>query len=501
MWDFLRLNRAHTQLGFQPYRIDASHPGWYELQANSRNGRSVALLDNTTLRNALTIMDAGLSSDRSNNALLLPDLCTLFFAYAYFDTLVVLDQGLLESERSAVQRIFQEINVIAWKDISSKKDKHNRTLAEAHHLQLTGIMEEFFRWKSLHKRWSESWSKIYSAKIEPMHFRRESDIDALLESPAGKLAEAWSQESDPPSLAITRPDRYRWPRWADRLKSPERKLSALASYHTYRSIFYFCLADAFGIAYIPCGARGISTDVLPLNVLQRERANHLLNRSFKNITLEYARKAFDRDPTSKRQAEEFRLQIPIVRLNPTLAALLNRLLQFETRVRAGLEHPTWQTIAYEWREEAAGARAQFDRWIGSQEQNQIGPAVKEEIQSLLASHGTVADRAVESVVSVVVGGGFMATGFLTSDPHIGELGTTPFVDGLAGLLRRTQDAWEYAARFPSRKRLKFLLRARELARTVLDGEELLFRVWGRQLTPFEREYLDRLTELNPVYGV
>lgn len=501
MWEFARVNRTRPQLGFQPYRIDTSHPGWCDLQNAGQDGRSVALLDNTTLRNALTIMDVGLSSDGSNNALLLPDLCTLFFAYAYFDRILVIDQGLLEPEREIVKKIFPDIAVISWKDISQAKNRDNRSLADAHHLQLTGIMEEFFRWRSLHKPWSETWSKLYCARVNPVHFRRESDIDALLESPAGKLSQAWMQETDTPTLAITAPDRYRWPRWADRLQSADRRLSALASYHTYRSIFYFCLADAFSLSYLPCGARGISSDVLPLRALEREKANHFLNRSFKNITLDYARKAVESNADYKNQVEEFRLQIPVLRLNPTLAALLTRLLEFEVRARAGLEHPTWHTIADEWRADSAKTRVQLGKWMQAYQQNVLDPAAAEEIQRLLAPGRGASYHAADSIVSIVVGGAFMSTGYLTSDPHVGELGTKPFVEGFVGLLEKTRNAWDYVIRLPSRKRLKFMLRARELAMTILQGEELIRSVWGRELSDFEREYLQRLQELNPVYGV
>ena len=66
-------------------------------------------------------MRDGLGPAESNNAVLLPDLTTLFFAYAYFDNIAVLDQGLVEEERSLIGNIFPDIAVVRWADLMGQE--------------------------------------------------------------------------------------------------------------------------------------------------------------------------------------------------------------------------------------------------------------------------------------------------------------------------------------------------------------------------------------------
>jgi hypothetical protein len=251
MNEFSYIPDGETQFGFSPYALNFDHPGWTKLKS-AVSADWTALIDNTTLQNALTVMQEGLSNESSRNALLLPDLATVFFAYSYFDNVIVLDQGLLKVDAAIIQNIFPELTVVRWKDISRVTDPRSAhsdgelsTLFYNHHLQLTTIMEEFFKWRTLHVKWVETWSKIYGVQVRPVHFRRESEIDALLNSPAGKLTEAWTEEKDPLTQAIISFKKFAQPMWTRRLSTQDDKLSALASYHTFRSIFYFCLADAF----------------------------------------------------------------------------------------------------------------------------------------------------------------------------------------------------------------------------------------------------------------
>lgn len=502
--DFLYIPESNPQYGFKPYDIDFSHPGWLHLQA-SVSGVSTALVDNTTLRNALIVMREGLSDEELKNALLLPDLSTVFFAYGYFDNVVLLDQGLLDGERSAVASIFPEITIVRWSDIAGIRDANNRALFDVHHLQLTAIMEEFFKWPTMHGSWAGLWSKVYRANVRPINFRTDSDIDALLNSPAGKLTEAWTQEKDTETRAILAPLRYIVPAWSRKLKTPDRILSALASYHTYRSIFYFCLADEFKWSYLPCGVRGIATDALPLDVLPREheqgeagegRANHILNPLYTQITLSLARGLVRRDQKYLRQIEQLRVQLPIMRLNPTLVALLSQLAEFEENVRIGLEHPTWNILAREWRADFAATRLQLQRWTTALEQDPFNSTPLTEMGKSLSVQKLSGDTAA-SAVCVAAGTGALLSG----NPMAQKLGEKPFVEGLMGLMRSAPQFWECVSTLGFRRRLRFLLRSRELAGNVLGADEICHFVWGRRLSEFERRYLEELQQLSPIYGI
>jgi hypothetical protein len=93
MRDFAYLFNAKAQFGCKPWNLKFDHPGWVKFQNAVPADATVALVDNTTLHQALIVMREGLGQAESNYAVLLPDLTTLFFAYAYFDRVVVLDKG------------------------------------------------------------------------------------------------------------------------------------------------------------------------------------------------------------------------------------------------------------------------------------------------------------------------------------------------------------------------------------------------------------------------
>ena len=61
--------------------------------------------------------------------------------------------------------------------------------------------------------------------------------------------------------------------------------------------------------------------------------------------------------------------------------------------------------------------------------------------------------------------------------------------------------WEYVSVMKPRRRLKFLLRSRELATNVLRAEAVCHSVWGRGFSQLERDYLADLQRLNPTYGI
>jgi hypothetical protein len=495
MHDFSYIKSKRTKFAFQPYRINVDHPGWKELRSRVSNGHTV-FLDNTTLRNSLILMQGGLGDGESSNALLLPDLVTLLFAYAYFDNIIVLDQGLLDDEQSGLAAVFPELTVVHWSEVSDIRDPRGTSLLYEHHLALEAIQEEFFRWPSLHKGWTDAWSKIYRADVQPVNFRTDSEIDALLESPAGKLTEVWTQQKDTITQAIFRRIAYRRPRWADRLKTDERLLSALASYHTYRSILYFCLSDGFNWSYLPCGIRGVATALLPLRELAKNNANHPLNPQYKNLTLALARQAAARSPGIARGVEELRLELPILRLNPTAAALLRKLLEFKPAVRIGLDHPTWKIIAQEWREESSATRGQLRECTAALEQDPFDPKPFLRIARSL-SLDKVGFEGVSSVASIVVGGAAL----LSTNPIAAKFGEKALVDGIIGSTKSAPGIWNYICTLRPRRRLQFLLRSREAAGTVLNAEELCSQVWGRGFSEVERQYLTEVQQSNPLYGI
>jgi hypothetical protein len=354
MEQFRYLPDATPQLGARPWKTDFTHPGWTELRNRVPTSGTTALLDNTTLRQGLILMRDGLGEDASNNATLVPDLTTLFLAYAYFDEVVVIDQGLVEEERSLVRTIFPEISVVRWADLAELKDPGGESLLRVHHLQLSTIQNQFLKYRRLHDGWVKGWSAIYKVPVRPIDFARESRIESLLDTP-GEMARAWSQEVDSPTAAVLNPKRYRRPVWMRNLGTDEERWSALASYHTYRSIFYYTLCEAFDWNYVPCGIRGVATDTIPLDGLRGE--NHALNPDYGNITLRLARK----NAGIADDLNHFRLQLPVLRISPTLAALLKELLKFERH--SGFDHPTWTTLSREWRANSAETRQRLREWI------------------------------------------------------------------------------------------------------------------------------------------
>jgi hypothetical protein len=487
---FTYIPDGRPQLGCRQLRTDFTHPGWIGLQNRFLGGETTALLDNTTLRQALILMRDGLDNDDSNYAALLPDLTTLFFAYAYFDRIAVLDQGLLKEERDLVSHIFPEIDVVCWSDIAGVKNAAGDTLAAEYHLQLTTIQSEFLNRTRLHKSWAEGWSVIYGTAVHPVSFR-EHNIDALLNSPI-EMAEAWTQDVAPPTLAVLGAREYGSPAWAQSLSSDET-WSALASFHTYRSIFYYGLSEEFGWNYVPCGVRGVATNTIPLDALRKE--NHALNPDFKYLTLQLARQI----PTGADDIEKLRIQAPLLQVSPTLAILLKWLLRYVPARRHGFDHDMWPSLAREWRAGSTDTRTQLQEWVQTLEQNPFERRAFEELLSRTFKQSDASDETGSSVVSLVIGGIGLSAALMNPANHL--FAVQGFVKGLSTLLQQAPHFWDLVSLAGPRRNLKFLLRSRELASNALFLEPLCREVWGRSFSKRERAYLRGLQDADPTYGI
>jgi hypothetical protein len=492
MRDFAYLFNAKAQFGCKPWNLKFDHPGWVKFQNAVPADATVALVDNTTLHQALIVMREGLGQAESNYAVLLPDLTTLFFAYAYFDRVVVLDKGLTDEERAVLAGVLPDLTVIPWTDLAYLRDEEGRQLDEINHLEMVTIQERFFQRHNLHPAWSEAYSTIYRNKIRPVHFGRESQIDSLLNTPI-KMVEAWTGQVDPitpGTLAQGRSERPLWARW---LKRDEDVWSSIASYHTYRTMFYYSLANAFEWAYLPCGLRGVATDLLPLEALKGE--NHVLNPDYTHVTLALARSSAE----LKKGLEQLHVQLPVWQINPTLAALLGELRNYEAR--HGFDKP-WRPLAKEWREASFETRSQFRNWFQALKGDPFDPEPMKRMERALEGHpGLKVNLITDSIAVAVAAFGAGLSALSPDNELVRSFHNKTLTDALLGIAKDTPSYWKSVSGLGLRRKMKFLLRSHDLAGNILDGEEACRAVWGRTFSDVERRYLSDLKKINPVYGI
>jgi hypothetical protein len=235
--DLLKGNYA--EIGKSFIELDfSSDPIWQDLSSGIMDCSSSAILDNTTLHNALMLMKAGLAEADSFRAALLPDLVVLFFVLSHFDCILLLDHGLPKEDLELLDEWMADFGVMTRFDWHNEIQKH-KSLKDDLYLKFNSIQAEFRSNGNLHAEWKNTWATLLNQPgIHPIYFTR--DIDTLLQSPEHPL-QAETKELSINWLNVINeglPEEARkpWRRMNISINS-DMQNSTLASYHTYRSIF------------------------------------------------------------------------------------------------------------------------------------------------------------------------------------------------------------------------------------------------------------------------
>jgi hypothetical protein len=247
--------------------------------------------------------------------------------------------------------------------------------------------------------------------------------------------------------------------------------STLASYHTYRSIFYFCLSEYLNIPYIPCGMRGISTNFLPIQSLQNP--SDPLNP---NALLTLERLARDRSFRNISPA----IQLPVLQITPVFAKVIDILQSFD--------QPNWKETIRQIRTESAEYRKIFNEFMRACYEAHHVDEIREFIHIL--SKDNEGGKEITSAVIKIVGLIEMLTA-----ASINPLAT---LKDLADIVQLRP--WEYLQRLTRKRNLSFILNAQSLAALSISLENQCQRIWKRPFSTGERAYLTRMTKLQPGFG-
>jgi hypothetical protein len=459
---------------------EAAAQAWGMLRqevAAKRAGGTVALIDNTTAVNAISLLDSGLPEPGALLgdwawATLLPDLMTLVFGLTHFDRLLVIS---LDDREVADQRLRK---LIDWCGGAVEVFPGSRIPADGMiALDLGGkfdrVQHAFFDRADLHERWRRTWSTLMRGEVDdpfPFTIRHVNVTKAhyrtmqrhmehtLLRSPKHPL----QQESVlgaprvPPLPSGGGP--YRGV--ADFTDAESRAI--YASYHTFRGMFYHALAEYLDAPYLPCAARQVVTHVLPI---------------FDETKLEPSRHAtFLRSIDTLRVDDKpLRVALPALRISPTLAAFLKRAL--EAKGEAAISPKHWRTALKNIRDDSERYRRVIARLL---ESFVSGDMVH--IEKVFSEVGVPAPELIEQAGSVIEA----ATDVIAAN-----------YEGAAGKFWKllAQKPWETMSRLRARWRLSFILDAREVARRALAVEEQARKIWGRGFVEAERRFLAEFANL------
>lgn len=453
------------------------HPIWVELRKLSFPSSSTILIDNTTLKNALFVMREGLGDEGSFRAALLPDLTVVFFALTHFEKILVLDHGAIKQETEEVGAIFSDvIELFSWENYV----RGDGALQNILYGTFNSIQAEFQKRTAQHEAWSKSWKALLGAgDLRPLYFS-QGVLDQLIDSP--------SQPLHPDALgldgnwltAINGNDEdlwdSRWPLLMRRLTRDER-LSAIASYHTFRAIFYHSLAEFLGSTYLPCGMRGIETNFISVEALD-SNSDYLSSKlpiSFPllNLVQGAAKAAYSKFPPL--------VQLPILRVTPSLAKVIDKL--------KGFKRPNWPLIASELRGESQEYRDHMRQFMIASQEDTFDSRKVLEIAQAVAREGTSGWEAAASAVKI---SGSLAESYLTNNP-------TKAIPAIQEVAQKKP--WQFLDGWLQRRKLKFLLHARDLAAETVALERECATVWGRGFSAAERSYLSVLQSVSPYHGI
>lgn len=474
MYDLQLISQAMGEIGRSYVSLDfEDHPIWSTLSNLSPETSSTAIIDNTLVRHALTLMRDGLGDENSLHAALLPDLSLLFFGLTHFEKLILLDHGLSKEELEEVDEIFPNvIHVFSWRTALDNDNELKNDL----YRKFNSIQEEFRERTETHEEWKQAWRHLLgNENIRTVYFHRDK-IDELLDSPAHplhrdveKLDENW-----PNILNQDLPERERYRRPSTFQDLPfSDKLSLLASYHTFRSIFYYCLSEHLDYPYLANGMRGVATNFLPVEFLTRDM-DHLNPNLHLNLEKLAMLPAYKREPPI--------VQLPVLRVTPSLVNVTRIVRQFSV--------PNWTAIVQELRADSFEYRKNVRIFLEacSEEAFDYGKVVA--LAQILAGGNVLS--AWDASACVLRVAGTLAGSYVTHNPKAA-------VEGLREAVKTKP--WEFVTNWVQRRKLSFILRARDLAASALSLEQECEKTWKRGFSTKEREYLERLQRASPLYGL
>jgi hypothetical protein len=465
------LLNAQTDLGRDFAILDFSTPYWQGLRdrihAQTANASSRVLLDNTTVHNAWLLMTEGLGDPTSANALLLQDLSTLFLALTHFDEIVVLQHQPKSPAAAGIASICGAVMTsIDW----DSEQMQNEDLSWDLHSKFNEIQNQFFKRSKAIERWSKRWSSLWERDVKPMHFWK-GEIDHLIDSPSHPLhyqaAGFESSRLSPNGEAFENKD---WLRFHYGL-APQEHASSMASYHTYRAVFYTLLADHLDIPYLPCSTRGFVSDFLRSEFLDQpsDHLNPNLALSLQQLAVAVP-DSFARYPPA--------LRLPVLGLQPVLNLVLQRIRSYSTP-----QAPNWQNIVRELRGESADFREALALFLaGLRDHNQT----LSQISRFLEDATTKTAPSNQPLGSSMKIAANLAESYLTLNPSKAFLGLAEAV---------STNPFEFFDRWTRRRRVRFLLDAAQLAHESESVEDTCEKIWQRRFSRAESRYLNRMQSL------
>lgn len=441
------------------------HPFWTCLYDEIEKLSSIAIVDNTMVQNALNLMECGLGDDDTFNAALLPDLAVFLFTITHFDDLLLLDHGLSTTQRDKVDSLLGNMvfRKVLWEEESSKDEM----LRDELYKKFNSIQHSFSKRDNLHDEWSAAWAELLNAKsISIQYFVDGSPIEMLIDSPAHPLLTDLSDFSTDFLKAVSKDSNWiPKPLWKPSLQAS--KYSIMASYHTFRSIFYHCVSDFLRVPYLACGTRGISVNYLPV---QNLTDSDCLNPNFPYTFEKLAQ-------IGELQKVGMNISLPALKATPTLALALNKAKEYKD--------PKWSNIIDEIRYESADYRKTVALFM---------KACREEtfdfqtIRNFIDSFDSGTHDILKAAGSFLSLSGKLMGSFITENP-------TLTVSALRDVIK--DRPWDFVSKRMRRFHLRFILRAADLATNTFLVEQECHKIWGRRFSKGEREYLKRLQKLSP----
>jgi hypothetical protein len=482
--DIRREPQVHVSVGYDvglDFTQPASYtPAWTVMKdevLQEFSGESIALIDNTTAINSMSMMQFGLPRgavwDGAWGALL-PDLTTLAFGLTHFDRLLVIVHGDSSSRENKKLKELAEWCDGAIVPIRISSSPNANDMATDLEDKFNRIQLSFFDREDLHPKWSRIWTAMIGGEVaEPFPFtvrpknvtnkrylRLQGD---LMRTPfrTPKHPLQGDDEFGVPYLTQLpgHPENYGG---RGEFTPPEHR-AVYASYHTYRTMFYTALADFFGWPYLPCSVRQVLTHVLPIYGELRPD----LAKNVEHLRL------VDKYTAKKR----LRFALPAVQISPSLAVLFKEALRAKgEKKRVSDEH--WRQAIKSIRADSERYRRLVARLLASFYSGNL-----EHIDKVFTELDKRPPSLLEPAGSILTAGISVGVGEYTSAAN--EAWT---------LLAKKP--WEILSRLSTRWHLSFILGARVIAGQCLSLEAQCEALWGNRFNTVERAYLENLSRLD-----
>ena len=480
MSDFALLASAGLSFGEPLTALEFSAPLWSEIERTSDRPYSTAIVDNTTVRNSLSLLAGdGLGPETSGRGIFIPDLAVLVFALANFERVLVLANGLDDRERERARELLGDALVFFDFRNRLRGDDSANALPRT---QFSDLQERFKQRVDLLEPWRRAWAELLAMPIEgisPYYFT-EGEPSDIIDSPRHPLrfeAVALERPLGLPPARRELPDSIEGER--HHFGSRNLEVRAGASYQTFRGIFYAALGEAIGFPYVACSMRTALRNFIPF-----EPGTDMATRA--NVVISKLVSA----PTWIKTSS-FGCEYPILAIHPTLAPFMDAAWHNGCDWRAAVA--AVRDESRHWREALALLNERFR--TGS-----AGPTDLERLREELRS-GKPAGRAPTSVVKIGAAAGAAITEKVAHAHLVGANLESAGAIGLAKclelILESVLERGLDAVFLGKRRRMEFVLAAQDLVAQTSDIDEMLEPLFGRGLTETERAYLQRLARIGP----